>query len=96
MIRSLNQNAFYWAAIVTPYATAKGMSPEQVHHHLKEKFLTVDKVDRRTGEVIGQRVMSTTELSVRAFSVYCEQCREYLERLMKPLAIRQMPRQTHR
>lgn len=82
--RSLAQNAYYWGCITTPLANwlseqeAEPVEPEAAHGILAAKFLTIDVVDKRTGEVLGQRVRSTTELSTLEFMDYCERARAWL------------------
>lgn len=82
--RGEKANAFYWAAIVTPFAdhlTAQDYdvtTPEQAHEILKQRFLSVDVVNKGTGQVVGQRVRSTTELDVGEFALYVERCQAWL------------------
>ena len=79
------QNAYYWAVIVElfyEFLRAQDWSissPTDAHEILKSKFLTVDVVHPQTGETIGQRVRSTTELNVEQMSDYLERCRHWLQ-----------------
>lgn len=83
-VRSNRQNRWYWGCIVE--ALAQYMceqdyditGPYEVHEFLKARFLAVTVKDRKTGEVIGRRVRSTTELDTAQFSEYCERCRAWL------------------
>jgi hypothetical protein len=82
--RTDRQNRWYWPAIVTPFAQYLSAqdydvtSPEQAHAILKERFLRIEVVNKTTGEVIGQRVRSTTELSIEEFGDYCDRCAAWL------------------
>lgn len=82
--RSDPQNRWYWGCIVSAfYAFLHEQDyninhPEQAHELIKAKFLTVDVASKTTGEVIAQRVRSTTELSTAEFSDYCERTRAWL------------------
>ena len=82
--RTDRQNAFYWPAIVTPladYLSAQDYdvtTTQQAHEILKARFLTVDVVHKETGRVVGQRVRSTTELSIEDFATYCDRCSAWL------------------
>lgn len=83
-VRSNRQNAYYWAAIVSAFAqflTEQDYDitgPDEAHEFLKARFLAVTVTCRTTGEVIGRRVRSTTELDTAQFSEYCERCRAWL------------------
>lgn len=82
--RSDRQNRWYWPCVVTAFAqylTEQDFeitTKEQAHEVLKAKFVTVDVINKSTGEILGQRVRSTTELSTAEFSDYCERCRAWL------------------
>jgi hypothetical protein len=82
--RTDRQNRWYWPCIVGAFAQYLNeqdyevTSPEQAHEILKAKFLTVDVVHKQTGNVLGQRVRSTTELDVEEFTGYAERCRAWL------------------
>ena len=82
--RSSNQNRWYHAAIVQPFAeflTDNGyevIGHDEAHEIIKAKFLRVDVCDPGTGEVVAERVRSTTDLSTEEFSDYCERARAWL------------------
>jgi hypothetical protein len=82
--RSNRQNAWYWACIVSAFAAYMRdqdyeiITDDEAHEFLKARFLAVSVHNRRTGEVIGRRVRSTTELSTEQFCEYCERCRAWL------------------
>jgi hypothetical protein len=60
LTRSLNQNAYYWAAVVQPFAEwlraewgDTSITSEQAHLELKRAVLGVrEKVNQKTGEVM--------------------------------------------
>jgi hypothetical protein len=71
------QNRYYWPCVVQPFADflrgqGETITDEQAHDLMKAKFLTVTVTNSGTGEVIGDRVRSTTELNVDEFSEYLE------------------------
>jgi hypothetical protein len=76
--RTLSQNAFYWS-VIAPYA-AKGLRDawgEDIdsigaHDFLKAKFLRVPVSNKRTGELMGYRVRSTTDLDTAEFAAYID------------------------
>lgn len=81
--RTDRQNRYYWPCFVHAlweYLHEQGsdLSEEAVHQLMRAKFLTVDVADPATGEVIGQRVRSTTELSTVEFNDYLDRCAEWL------------------
>lgn len=81
--RTDRQNRFYWPAIVQPFADflreqGEQYTDEMAHELLKFKFLRQTIPDLATGEVIGERVRSTTELTVQEFAEYVDQCVAYL------------------
>lgn len=89
--RSEKQNAFYWA-VMMPMA-AKGFrdaweestNSYDAHEFFKDRFLRVPVVNKRdgSGEVMGWRTRSTTELTTLEFVQYLEEiyrfCMEYLQ-----------------
>jgi hypothetical protein len=82
--RTDSQNRYYWPCVVQPFADflrAQGqtITDEQAHDLMKAKFLTISVINPGSGEVIGERVRSTTELKVEEFG-------EYLEKVMAWLA----------
>lgn len=66
--RSLPQNNFYWAAIVTALAEETGHTPMEIHEALKHQFLS-----RVEGKL--EITRSTADLTTAEFSEYCERCR---------------------
>lgn len=82
--RTEKQNAFYWPGVVVPFADYLSAqdyditTAEQAHEILKARFLTVDVVNKETGETIGTRVRSTTELDIGEFQLYVERCQSWL------------------
>lgn len=82
--RSNRQNRWYWGCIVAAFADYCNeqdyeiTEPDQAHEFLKARFLAVTVRCRDTGEVIGRRVRSTTELDTAQFADYCERCRSWL------------------
>jgi hypothetical protein len=81
--RTDTQNRYYWPCVVQPFADflrgqGETITDEQAHDLMKAKFLTVTVTNSGTGEVIGDRVRSTTELNVEEFSEYLEKCIAWL------------------
>ena len=80
--RSDAQNRFMWPCIVKPLGDFLREQGEQVtddhcHEMLKHKFLRCEYTDSKTGEVITY-TKSTTELNTDEFSIYAEQCMQWL------------------
>lgn len=74
--RSLPQNAYYWSTVVPLVYTALRDSGfdavrnhDDAHEVMKHLFL---KVSEQRGEVLIERVISTTELTKMEFSEYIE------------------------
>jgi hypothetical protein len=67
--RSNNQNAWYWACIIPLLGESCGYDPEEMHSALKERFLRIH------GDSPLPTVRSTSTLSTKDFSEYCENCR---------------------
>jgi hypothetical protein len=91
--RSPNQNAYYWAAIVTPITDAfndlgERFTTDIVHEILKYKFLRVFVPDTVTGEVKFDYVRSTSDLKVFEFAFCIEDCIRYAAETLS-LAIEQ-------
>lgn len=82
--RSLRQNAWYFSCIAAALAQYLSdqdydvTTTDQAHELLKARFLKVAVTNKRTGEVLQNRVRSTTELTTEEFSDYCERCRTWL------------------
>jgi hypothetical protein len=83
--RSLNQNAYYWAAFVTPFTEwlqhewgDKGITKEQAHIELKRAVLGIrEKVNERTGEVM-ELLPTTHDLDTEQFSIYLDGAAKFL------------------
>lgn len=79
--RSIEQNAYLHLmfTIVTTELNNLGnkFTMEQVKELLKFKFLVIDEYDESTGEVIGQRVKGTSELTTTELSVFIEEVIRY-------------------
>lgn len=81
--RTLKQNAWYWSCIVAGFgqflrAQGEQYTNEDAHEMLKWKFLRVSVINQKTGEVIGERIRSTTNLTTVQMVKYCEDCRNWL------------------
>lgn len=84
--RSLNQNAYYFAAFVTPFREwlsenwGETFDTDQAHTQLKIAVLGMDtKVDKETGEEM-QFVPSSRFKDTWEFSEYLEKAAEFLAR----------------
>lgn len=95
--RSENQNAYYWAAIVTPITDrfnelGERFTTETVHEILKYKFLRVFVHDPETAEVKFDYVRSTSSLKTFEFYFFCEDCARYaaesLELIIEPPTVK--------
>ena len=83
--RSLNQNAYYWAAVVTPFTEwlrenygDSQIDKEQAHEMLKVKILGLEeKHIPDTGEKVTLIPRSKT-LSIEEFEEYIEKCSAWL------------------
>lgn len=75
--RSNNQNSYLWAVV---YPIARNcfkeigyfLTLEEVHEFFKDKFLKEIVTHPETGEVLGNKVKSTTELETFEFNEYFE------------------------
>lgn len=84
--RSLNQNAYYFAAFVTPFREwlnenwGESFDTDQAHTQLKIAVLGMDeKVNTKTGDVI-ELVPTSRFKDTAEFSDYLEQAAEFLAR----------------
>lgn len=83
--RTLKQNAAWWALVVEPlfrFLRAQEYDiydPDQAHEMLKVKLLRIAVVCERTGEVLGYRTRSTTELSTTEFADLYDRARAWLD-----------------
>ena len=71
--RSIQQNRWYWAAIKI-MADHTGYTSNEMHEVCKLKFLKVELVNEKTGEVF-EYVRSTTDLTTTEFSNYMDEIR---------------------
>lgn len=85
--RSLDQNAYYWAAIVTPFAAwlteewGETISVDQAHLQLKIAIMGMKtKVNTVTGEEM-EIVPPSKTLDTKEFSEYVEKAIEFLARV---------------
>lgn len=71
--RSLNQNAYYWSAVVETLSEHTGFTPDEMHEVLKAKFLPKKlAVTDGNGEIKGEFVIggTTTRLNKVQFGDY--------------------------
>lgn len=79
--RSLNQNSYYWAAVIPLVHEGlrdmgNDVSLEETHEFLKAQFNSKELVNTSTGEIM-KAPMSTTELSKEGFSIYIEKIQHF-------------------
>lgn len=85
LTRSLNQNAYYWAAIVQPFVMwlraewgDPSISTEQAHMELKRAVLGVrEKVNERTGDVM-ELLPTSHNLDTAEFTQFIEGASKFL------------------
>ena len=70
-VRSLNQNAYYWVAVVGIPAAQFGYTPEEMHEAYKYLFLRREEQGKPT------TVRSTTRMTKMEFGQYVDQCRQW-------------------
>jgi hypothetical protein len=83
--RSLNQNSYYWAAVVSPFTDwlrnewgDSSVQLEQAHELLKTKILgTKELVNKKTGEVI-EITRSSKMLDTHEFGEFIENAAAWL------------------
>ena len=79
--RTLKQNAYYWAVLITPIADYIGEKPELIHNEFKVAFLgteTKQRYDFGSGLVVDfEQPKSTTKLSKSAFTKYCTSIKDF-------------------
>ena len=68
--RSNQQNRYYWGVIIRIIADETGHSDNEVHEHMKWRFLR-----KRGGKL--ETVRSTTDLSTSEFEEYTENIRRF-------------------
>jgi len=78
-MRSLDQNAYYWAVIVPHICDAMNdagelVTRQEVHEFLKFRFLRVQKIDEDAGEIIYEYGRSTSSLKTYEFCLYIDNC----------------------
>lgn len=90
--RSLDQNAYYWAAVVTPFTDwlrevygDSQIDKEQAHEMLKVKILGLQEKEI-DGETISLIPRSKT-LTVEEFSEYIEKCAAWLAEFCEIIVI---------
>lgn len=81
--RTDRQNRYYWPCFVAPLAEflaeqGQPFTDEAAHQLMAAKFLAVSVIDHTTGELLGARVRSTTDLSTAEFNLYLDQCAAWL------------------
>lgn len=85
LVRSLNQNAYYWAAVVAPFAEwlrnewgDSDVQPEQAHELLKTRILgTRELVNKQTGEAI-EITRSSKGLDTHEFGEFIDKAAAWL------------------
>lgn len=85
LTRSLNQNAYYWAAVVTPFLHwlrqeygDPSITSEQAHTTLKSTVLgTKEKVNKQTGQVV-ELIPTTHDMRTDEFSIYLDLATKFL------------------
>lgn len=83
--RSDLQNRYYWGVVVNLFAEwlrenghEVDEENEKAHRMLAGRFLKFDELDLKTGEVIGDYIKSTSDLSTTEFIAYIEQCAQWM------------------
>lgn len=81
--RSDRQNRYYWPCFVQVFgdflrAQGEEITDDEVHTLFKAKFLRTTVVNRDTGEVVGQKIRSTTDLDTEEFNDYLENVAKWL------------------
>jgi len=79
--RSNPQNAYYWSCVIPIVKEAfrnlgHDLTKEQTHEFLKNRFLKEEMVSP-DGELIGDRIKSTTELQTFEFNEYTEKIQQF-------------------
>jgi hypothetical protein len=82
-LRSNEQNRLYWGVYVSAFrlhlaAQGEPLTDNLIHEMLKTRFLRETVFHPVTGEVLGERVKSTTELSTTEFSEYLDNIAAFL------------------
>jgi hypothetical protein len=76
--RSLDQNAYFHSQVVGTFADwcrgeGNSWTDEQAKSHLKDRFLSLEWTDERTGEIM-RSVRDTRDLTTVEFSEFTEKC----------------------
>lgn len=92
--RSLPQNAYFHGVIIPFVADlltdtqGEDITLTDAKEFLREKFLKKELINKSTGEVLGFRMLSTTELDTAEFSQFIEQislwCGKFFGRTFPP------------
>lgn len=84
--RSLQQNSYYWAAIVSPWAQwlrrewgKSSITLEQAHEVLKRAVLGTDVLRNKAGEEI-ELTPTTHDMDVDEFSQYIDDCTVFVQK----------------
>ena len=72
--RSSQENRYYWKVIVGTLAMEFGYTEQEMHFELKRLFLSYQKPNIKTGELV-TFVRSTTDLDTMEAEIYYEQIR---------------------
>lgn len=94
LTRSLNANAYYWAAVVAPFTEwlreqwgDPTISTEQAHIELKRAVLGVrEKVNKVTGEVM-ELTPTTHDMDQEEFGLFIENASVFLEKFANILVL---------
>lgn len=81
--RSDRQNRYYWPVFIGSmydFCKAQGSNEthDQLHEMFKVKFLRKPVINQQTGELIGQAIRSTTELTTTEFNEYLDKIAMFL------------------
>lgn len=90
--RSLDQNAYYWAAVVAPFTDwlrenygDNQIDKEQAHEMLKVKILGLDK--KQIGDETLLLIPRSKTLTVEQFGEYIEKCAAWLAEFCEILVV---------
>lgn len=82
--RSNDQNAYLHGVVVPIFAdwcreNGNNWTNEEAKSALKQKFLKIEWPDDRTGEIL-EAVRDTSDLDTQEFSIFIDQCRDWIEK----------------